>query len=177
MDDPLPEPTSSFPEQFTAVFDAHFARLFRYLDRLSGDPELAADLAQEAFMRLYLRGGLPDTPSAWLISVAMNLLRSDRSTRSRRHRLLTEARSRHALGDPRPGPDEQAVASETGHRVRATLQRLPDRERKLLLLQAEGYSYREIAVALGLHEASVGSLLARARREFHAVYEEKVDVP
>ena len=175
MGDPLPEPTSSFPEQFTAVFDAQFARLFRYLDRLSGDSELAADLAQETFMRLYLRGGLPDTPAAWLISVAMNLLRNERSTQSRRRGLLTEARSRHALGDPSPAPDEQAVAGETERRVRATLQRMPERERKLLLLQAEGYSYHEIALALGLHEASVGSLLARARREFHAVYEEKVD--
>src|SRR5215470_8867989 len=145
MDDPLPEPTSTFPEQFTAVFDAHFPRLFRYLDRLSGDPELASDLAQEAFVRLYLRGELPDTPAAWLISVAMNLFRNERNARSRRRRLLTEARSRHALGDASPGPDELVMADETAHRVRATIERMPDRARQLLLLQAEGYSYREIA--------------------------------
>ena len=177
MDDPLTETTSSFPDQFTAVFDANFARLFRCLDRLSGDPELSADLAQEAFVRLYQRGTLPDTPAAWLISVAMNLFRNERSTRGRRGRLLTEARSRHALGDAAPAPDEQAVAAETRSRVRATIDRMPERERRLLLLHAEGFSYREIAAGLGIHEASVGTLLARARRAFRALYEGTSDAP
>jgi RNA polymerase sigma factor (sigma-70 family) len=177
MDDPLTETTSSFPDQFTAVFEANFARLFRYLDRLSGDPELSADLAQEAFVRLYRRGALPDTPAAWLISVAMNLFRNERSTRGRRARLLTEARSRHALGDVAPAPDDLAVAGETRRRVRATIDRMPERERRLLLLQAEGFSYREIADGLGIHEAGVGTLLARARRAFRTLYEGDRDAP
>jgi len=171
MDDPLTETTSPFPEQFTAVFDANLARLFRYLDRLSGDPELAADLAQEAFVRLYQRGALPEEPAAWLITVAMNLFRNERSTRSRRGRILTEARSRHALGDPAPAPDDQTVAAETRRRVRATIDAMPERERRLLLLHAEGFSYREIASGLSIHEASVGTLLARARVAFRKLYE------
>ena len=171
MGDPLTETMSSFPDQFTAVFDASFVRLFRYLDRLSGDPELAADLAQEAFVRLYQRGSLPDAPAAWLISVAMNLFRNERGARSRRRRLLTEARSRHAVGDGPPPPDDQAIAGETRRRVRAAIDLMPPRERRLLLLQAEGFSYREIAAGLGLHEASVGTLLARARRAFRALYQ------
>ena len=40
----------------------------------------------------------------------------------------------------------------------------------MLLLQAEGFSYREIAGGLGLHEASVGTLLARARERFRELY-------
>ena len=47
----------------------------------------------------------------------------------------------------------------------------------MLLLQAEGYRYREIAAALGLNEASVGVLLARARHAFRQVYEEASDAP
>lgn len=176
MDSPL-ETTSSFHEQFTAVFDANFARLFRYLDRLSGEPELAADLAQEAFVRLYERGALPDTPSAWLITVAMNLFRNERGTRSRRRRLLTDARAEHALADRPAGADQFAVADETRRRVRASLDRMPERDRRLLLLHAEGFSYREISAGLGLHEASVGTLLARARRGFRALYEERADAP
>ena len=177
MDNPLTETTSSFPEQFTAVFDANFARLFRYLDRLSGDAELAADLAQEAFVRLYDRGALPDAPPAWLITVAMNLFRNERGSRTRRRRLLTEARSRHALGDAVATPEDHTLAEESRRRVRATIDRMPERDRRLLLLQAEGFSYREIAVGLGLHEASVGTLLARARRAFRAHYGEDGDVP
>jgi RNA polymerase sigma-70 factor (ECF subfamily) len=52
---------------------------------------------------------------------------------------------------------------------------LPERDRKLLLLQAEGFSYRDIASALGLNEASVGTFLARARRAFRTAYEEPAD--
>jgi RNA polymerase sigma factor (sigma-70 family) len=54
--------------------------------------------------------------------------------------------------------------------VRAAIDRLPERERRMLLLRAEGYSYRDIAAALDLNEASVGVLLARARRAFREAY-------
>ena len=74
--DALAEPTPSFEESFVRLFRAHHARLYRYLQRLSGEPELAADLVQDAFVRLYRRGSLPDAPEAWLISVALNLLRN-----------------------------------------------------------------------------------------------------
>src|SRR5688572_30052419 len=78
----------SFQDQVVELFHSHFHRLVRYLDRLSGDPELASDLAQEAFVKLHRRGALPDHPEAWLITVAMNLFRNARSTAARRRRLL-----------------------------------------------------------------------------------------
>jgi len=49
---------------------------------------------------------------------------------------------------------------------------MPEREQRMLLLRAEGYSYRDIASALHLNERSVGALLARARRAFRETYEE-----
>jgi DNA-directed RNA polymerase specialized sigma24 family protein len=52
---------------------------------------------------------------------------------------------------------------------------MPERERHMLLLSAEGYSYREIAETLDLHEPSVGSLLARARQAFRECYEGRGD--
>jgi len=168
--DALAEPTPSFEESFVRLFRAHHPRLYRYLQRLSGEPELAADLVQEAFVRLYRRGSLPDAPEAWLISVALNLLRNARSTGSRRHRLLTVARAEEAHSDPLPPPDESATAGDARRRVQSALERLPEREQRMLLLQAEGYSYRDIAAALALNEGSVGTLLARARRAFLAAY-------
>ncbi len=166
----LPEITASFHDSFASLFEVHFRRVYRVLDRLSGDPDLAADLAQEAFVRLYRRGALPDAPEAWLISVAMNLFRNERSTRSRRIRLLGPIRGEFAQADPPPAPDAHLLADDTRQRVRAAIDQLPDRERRLLLLQAEGYGYRDIATALGLNEASVGTLLARAREAFREAY-------
>ncbi len=168
----LAETTSSFHDRFVDLFEAHFRRLYRYLNRLSGEPELAADVVQEAFVKLYQRGSLPDAPEAWLITVAMNLFRNVKSTRKRRLRLLTPARGEGVQADPPPSPDQAASDRDTRRRVRFALGRLPERERSLLLLQAEGYSYREIATALALNEASIGVLLARARRTFRKTYED-----
>lgn len=159
-----------FRDRFVGLFDAHFARIFRYLDRVSGDPDLAADLAQETFLRLYRRGSVPDAPEAWLISVAMNLFRNESGTRARRRRLLRAGRDRSWEGDPPPSPDRELDAARTRRRVRAALDRLPERERSLLLLRAEGYGYRDLGRALGIAEGSVGTLLARARERFRKQY-------
>jgi RNA polymerase sigma-70 factor (ECF subfamily) len=56
--------------------------------------------------------------------------------------------------------------------VRSALDRLSPRDQELLLLRAEGYSYRDLADVLSLNEASVGTLLARAKRAFETAYEE-----
>jgi RNA polymerase sigma-70 factor (ECF subfamily) len=54
---------------------------------------------------------------------------------------------------------------------------MPERERHMLLLRAEGLSYRDIAAVLLMNPASVGVLLARARRAFRKIYEESSDAP
>lgn len=164
------EAAASFDTVFTELFDAHFERVYRYLNRLSGDPDLAADVAQEAFVRLYERQSLPEAPIAWLITVAMNLLRNAATRRARWNRLLTVDRAEAVLADPPLSPAEAAAAGDTRQRVRAALDALAERDRSMLLLCAEGFSYREIAQAVGVNETSVGTLLARAKRAFHVAY-------
>ncbi len=160
----------SFEERFSELFYQHFERLARVISRLSGEPDLAADVVQDAFMRLYQRGTLPDAPAAWLVTVALNLFRNARKTKHRRERLLTVFRGAAAHSDPAPRPDERVAADETRVQVRRAIDQMPERDRQLLLLRAEGYSYRELASALGIHEASVGTLLARAKEDFRACY-------
>lgn len=169
------ENSSSFDERFSALFETHFGRLHRYLNRVSGDSELAADLAQEAFVRLYYRGSFPDAPEPWLISVALNLFRNAQSSRKRRRRLLTVDRAEAVHSDPAPSPEQAASCDDVRQRVRWALDGLPERERHILLLRAEGYSYRDIAQALGLNEASIGVFLARAKRTFRESYEDTFD--
>lgn len=143
--------------------------------RLSGEPDLAADVVQEAFVRLYHRGTLPDAPDAWLVSVALNLFRNVRTTHRRRERLLTVERGSAVHSDPAPDTDARLVADESRRRVHRILAQIPERERHLLLLRAEGYSYRELAAALELEEGSVGTLLARAKALFRAHIPEGAD--
>jgi len=173
----LPEANTPFRAQVAALFDAHFQRLYRYMNRLSGESDLASDVVQGAFVRLYLRGSLPDEPEAWLISVAMNLFRNEKGTRSRRLRLLTADRGAWSLGDPPSSPEETVESGDARRQVRAALEKLPERDQQILLLHGEGYRYREISLALKLNEASVGTLLARARRAFRRAYEELSSAP
>lgn len=161
-----------FDDAFIQIFEAENHRLFRYLDRISGDPDLAADLVQEAFLRLYRRGAMPDRPGIWLITVALNLFRNVRSTSTRHNRLLTEAWTGGALATESPGPVPLPESGESSEQVRRALGGLSHRDQQMLLLRAEGYSYHEIATVLSLNESSIGTLLARAKRAFRDAYEE-----
>lgn len=164
--------TESFGDLFEAVYHEQYASIFRYLDRLSGDPDLAADIAQETFIRLCRRGSLPDQPDRWLITVALNLFRNERTT-SRRHRELKEEWGTELTLSSPPSPLEATVAAQRRARVRRALDRLSQRDRELLLLRAEGYSYRDLAAILDLNDGSVGTFLARAKRAFQVAYEER----
>ena len=167
---------ASFEEAFRAVYASRFTSLYRYLDRLTGDAELASDVAQEAFIRLHARGEMPDQPVGWLVTVANNLVRDERRLTVRRLRLLSEQPQRVPLGVPA----DPAVELERGERidaVRAALETLTLRDRQALLLKHSGYSYREIAAALGLAETSVGTTLVRAGQAFRAAYQELHGAP
>lgn len=162
------EATAGFDAHFRQAVEVHFSSLSRYLDRLSGDPALASDIAQETFLRLYRRGALPDSLRAWLITVAHNLLRDERRRVRRRLRLLAGRTAAQLIGDEPPAPDDALLAEERRTLARAALNALSERDRRLLLLRHEGCSYREIASILGIRETSVGTLLVRATAAFRA---------
>lgn len=166
---------SSFEAQFRAAFATGFGPLYRYLNRLSGDPALASDIAQDTFIRLYQRGEMPDNFRAWLVAVSRNLFRDERRRSSRRRQLLDRRAPESTLGDASPAPDEQLLSDERRQAVRHALADLPERDRELLLLRHEGFSYRDLAVALGLTESSVGTLLARAKAAFRRALDGKLD--
>ncbi len=126
-------------------------------------------------MKLLQRGVMPETPVPWLVTVALNQLRNTRSRDARRRQLLTLDHAADASSKPSPSPDQVVLAAESRQRVRATLDQLPAQQAQLLLLSAEGYSYREIAATLDLEEGSVGTLILRAKRAFRARHGEDTD--
>ncbi|HKR08691.1 MAG TPA: sigma-70 family RNA polymerase sigma factor [Gemmatimonadaceae bacterium] len=165
------EQLPDFEESFRRLFNENYASLFRYLHRLTGDVDYAEDLAQETFVRLYERGSLPDNVRGWMAAVAHNLLRDEKRTGARRLRLM-QARLPDVHGGGPASADEQVLADERRRTVRAALDNLSERDRRLLLLRHEGYSYREIAHAVGVNETSVGTLLVRATMAFQSAFKE-----
>ena len=153
---------------FDALFQKLYPSLFRYLHRLTGDADIADDIAQESFVRL-LKQNLPeDEVRPWLFTVAMNLVRDNARKIERRQRLLTTAPGLVSTG---PLPDEFVERAERVGSVRVVLDKLSVRDQQLLLMREEGFKYEEIAHVIGVAPASVGTLIARALRRFAELYD------
>ena len=168
-DAPLVSRASVNGLDFDTLFDDVFPALLRYCHRLTGDGDVAEDMAQEAFVR-FVRDQVEGPPGAvrvWLFKVATHLIRDRYRTAENRRRLLEE----HPVKPSTPAdPAIRAERDETIRSVRNALSRLPDRDRQLLLMREEGFSYREISQAVGVKEASIGTLLSRAQRRFTDAY-------
>jgi RNA polymerase sigma factor (sigma-70 family) len=63
-------------------------------------------------------------------------------------------------------PSAVIELEEERYRVRQALAKMKKRPAKILILRHSGFSYAEIAAAVGVADSSVGTLLARAEREF-----------
>lgn len=161
---------------FEQAFTAHHRVVYRYACSLTRDPGLAEDVAQEAFLRLYQnldeaqRAQSDGLLRAWLLrvtaNVARNLLRGASRAQARDETFAT-----HMLREAETVlPESELVRQAEIAEAQRALAKLKEPMRSCLLLKHEGLSYREIAVALGLKESNVGSLIARARQEFIRVY-------
>jgi RNA polymerase sigma factor (sigma-70 family) len=148
-------------DRISRLFENHHDALYRYLVRLSGDADLAADAAQETFVRLFEQPPDAVIERAWLFKVGTNLVFERARTASRRERLLF-ATGERTMADPPRDPHEAVVADDRRRVVLDAIARLSEKERVAVLMREEGFSHREIAAAVGTTTGSVGTLLARA---------------
>jgi RNA polymerase sigma factor (sigma-70 family) len=153
------------------AFAAHHRLVYRYALGLTREPGLAEDVAQEVFVRLYQNleaAQRDDCLRAWLLSVTANVARNALRNRSRSQArdATFVARQDYATASPESDLLRQAEIDA----VRQALAKIKEPLRSCLLLRNEGLSYKEIAAALELNEASIGALLVRARREFIRVF-------
>jgi RNA polymerase sigma-70 factor, ECF subfamily len=158
-DAPIPAETRL---NVTQLFLEHYDGLFRYLVRLTGDSDLAADAAQEAFVRLVERPPQDRHVRAWLFAVATNVVRDSARARARWLTLLMGSPDRAPVADPRMLPDQELESQERRQAVRAALDRLSWKERTVLPMREEGFAHHEIAQAVGTTTGSVGTMIARA---------------
>lgn len=156
----------AFEIEFGTVFDERFPELFRFLNRLVGESAMASDIAQQTFVKLYERGSMPDNVRGWLVSVACNLVRDEQRRVRRQRRLLLSKSPETTMADAPPAALHEVIREERKLAVRRALAALPERDRLLLLLRHDGYSYKELAAAVGIVETSVGTMLARASDAF-----------
>jgi len=156
------------PTAFEPVFEAYYERTARLIARLVKDPARAEELAVEVFWKLWRQPQAHgDNVGGWLYRTAVRAGLYELRRQARRARL--EPLLPFASG--RPTPEELHAANETQEQVRRVLARLNPRQAELLLLRSQDLSYSELAAALTLNPASVGTLLSRAQQAFRKEYE------
>ena len=143
----------------------------------AGDPD-AEDLAQEAFVRAWksIRSFRGDSSfRTWLHHVAVNVIRTHRSRRSRWRRFFARP------ADPgQPDPAETAAVDARIEETLATreaidraLAQIPDELREAVVLRdVQGLEYREIAEALGVPVGTVESRIFRGRQRLRPLLKE-----
>lgn len=152
---------------FEALVRRHQAPLRAFLVRLTGEPALADDLAQEAFLKAYraldgFRGGA--SFRSWLFAIAMREAQMARRREAARTRARTGAR----------GDDEAAPPAEFSLDLQRALAALTQEERMAALLcDAAGFSHAEAASAMAAPLGTVKTLVARARDKLRAAMTEE----
>lgn len=163
--DPVEIQADSF--DFEAFFHAHYERIARVIARVVGDHSRAEELAAEAFWKLWQTPRAHgDGAGGWLYKTAVRMALNDLRGGRRRQRYESLAH------DPSPPatPEDMHAAAEEREQVRGILTRLRERDAGLLVLRSSGLSYDELAAALSLNPASIGTLIGRAQQAFRKEY-------
>jgi len=170
---------------FTKLVANYQDRLVGVLAHLLENKDVAEDLAQEVFLRIYrARHGYEPTAkfSTWLFRIANNLANNQRRNTGRKKEVALNVNDSGPLG-PRPGerliaeksglmPNRQYDKSEMCTMVQAALATLNEKQRMAVLLHKfEEMSYVDIAAALETTPTAVKSLLSRARDNLREILE------
>jgi RNA polymerase sigma-70 factor (ECF subfamily) len=160
---------------FEEVYRRFSEMVFALALRMSGDREVAADLTQETFLRVYRHLGRfrgRSSLKTWIYRVTVNCCHSRLRRRSRR-KVETPLEYLEEVADERSGPEELALGHDLGRRLATAVGELPVIFREAVLLRdAQGLSYEEISQVLGVRIGTVRSRIARGRERLRRLLEE-----
>lgn len=164
--------------EFEKLVTAYEKNVYNLALRLVGDPEDAADMTQETFIKAYRALGSfrgDSKFSAWLYRIVSNVCLDFLRSRSRRKQVSLSVEDEDGeafmeLPDMSGNPEEQLMKKLSMEAVRSGLEQLPPQQRQILVLrELGGLSYAELAQTLGLEEGTVKSRIFRARKRLCAL--------
>lgn len=163
--------TAGVPVSFDEAFTLHHRAVFRTACALLRDASVAEDVTQEVFLRLYRsRDSAPggELLRPWLLRVAINLARN--TIRGQGRSMVRDTDYEKSAPSAVVAPEKDFERRMILEQARRALDNIREPMRSCLLLRQQGLSYREISETLSIRETSVGSLVARGRKEFARVY-------
>lgn len=153
------------------LFDRYHNLIFNLCSRMLDQVDDAEDITQDVFLKAFKAyDGFRAEAShgTWLYRIAVNLClnhrRRQKTVRWLSLDIFADAFDTAPFESHAPGPDELVQQSETERIVRRALNELPARQRAAIILaRYEELSYKEISRVLECSEASIESLLHRAK--------------
>ncbi len=159
---------------FEAVFLEHFPRVVGILTRMLSDRNQAEEIAGEVFWRLFQHERkllLSGNIAPWLYKTAtragIDAIRA--STRRSRYEQAAVLDNRANVFEE-GGQLKNLLRAEDRARVRTVLSKMKPAQAQLIVMRADGASYKELAEAIGVAVSGVGTLLIRAEAEFRRRY-------
>ena len=145
------------------LFARHHNEIYAYLTRMLRDPELAADLTQDAFVKAYRAYESLEDPAharAWLYQIAHRVA-LDELRRRRIVRFLPWTGESHGSS---PSAEHLVMETRLSGELQRALNKIPERQRAALLLaEVHDLTGLELAAALGVSHVAARALLTRAR--------------
>ena len=176
----MAEETAATQEDFAEEAIGHLDALYRGALRLSRDPDKAQDLVQDTFARAlrYQHSYQPGTNmKAWLFAIMRNLY-WDRFQKANRESVSIDDIGEFALYDQMrddlgEGPEQEVLDRIARGEVVEAIEKLNPLHREVVLLvDVEGFSYKDAAQTLGVPIGTVMSRLHRARQQLQrSLYE------
>ena len=167
---PLGEAWESTFEKF---YLEHYGRVVSVLFRLTPSRTEAEELANEVFWKLYRQQSLPSSDgnvAGWLYRTATNLGIDVLRKNARRRQHEQQAARLAGQSQSTNGPLDEVLRAEKRKTVRRALAEIKPVQAQALILRASGFSYHEMAEALGVKRVSIGTLLLRAEQAFRKQY-------
>jgi len=166
---------SGVESAYEALIQRFEQPVFNIISRLMDDPDDAADVAQEVFLKVFRNIGSFRQDSSlktWIYRIAVNEARNHRRwfSRHRRQEVGLDADPGETgayqdyLPDPGPSPFECALDHETQALIEEALAQVNPKFRVALVLrEIEGLSYEEISAILDISLGTVKSRILRGR--------------
>ncbi len=156
------------------LFALHHAEIYAYILRMVRDSDLAADFAQDTFVKAYRAQDMLEDRAkarAWLYQIAHRVV-LDEMRRRRIVRFLPWTGESHGSA---PSAEHLAMEMRLSGPMARALARIPERQRAALLMaEVNDLTGLELAAALGISHVAARALLTRARESLRqALAEEK----
>jgi RNA polymerase sigma-70 factor, ECF subfamily len=146
-----------------SLFTKHHTEIYAYLVRMLRDPELAADLTQDAFVKAYKAYDAlekDENARAWLYQIAHRVA-LDELRRRKIVRMIPWTGEAHGAA---PSAERLAMDLRLSGPLERALARIPERQRAALLLaELHDLTGVELAAAMGVSHVAARAILTRAR--------------